>query len=527
MSVQLTLYDGARSIGGNKFLLEAEDAVLLLDFGLNFGALGAFYDEFLGPRPTTGLLDPLELGLLPPLEGIYRPDFQLSDGRPWERLRRRAGYRRLDHLDGVLITHAHVDHTGQLSYLREDVPVYTGVTTAVVAKVMQDTSPAGAERETCYVVPREEREGLLHTGNFRQVPSRGRPFVALDPVPDAAAAFWQASPATRALEAASLRASPDGARVGGLVVRRFPVDHSIPGSCAFAVGTPAGWVVYTGDLRLHGTRGGQTRAFMEEARKLSPLALICEGTHPDQHSPVTEAQVAERAGATVRSARGLVVADFGPRNVERLLAFRQAAREADRLLAVTTRDAYLLEALHAAGEPGVGDPLEDAHLALYVKTRAQRLGWERALLDRYAERCPERVVGPREVGAAPQRFVLCFSYYDLPELIDVAPPGGTYIYSSSEAFNEEMHLDLDRLRHWLRHLGLAFAGEPPRRDGTGGDPGFHASGHIHGPGLVELVETIDPQLLIPVHTERPEFFRQHFPHRRVLFPRIGEPVRLA
>lgn len=79
LTVLLTFYDGADCIGGNKFLLEVDGTALLLDFGTNF----------LRPRSITGLCDLLDLGLLPPLRGIYRQDSDLPERAWWERMRSR------------------------------------------------------------------------------------------------------------------------------------------------------------------------------------------------------------------------------------------------------------------------------------------------------------------------------------------------------------------------------------------------------------------------------------------------------
>jgi hypothetical protein len=43
----------------------------------------------------------------------------------------------------------------------------------------------------------------------------------------------------------------------------FPVGHSIPG--AWGIETTSGWVIYSGDLRLHGKRADLTRRFIKEA----------------------------------------------------------------------------------------------------------------------------------------------------------------------------------------------------------------------------------------------------------------------
>lgn len=529
MPVRITFYDGADCIGGNKFLLEADGTALFLDFGTNFGAEAMFFDEFLRPRSATGLCDLLELGLLPPLRGIYRRDFELPGREVWERAASWPLYRELE-VHAVLLSHAHLDHSGYLSFLDPTIPVVTGLSTAVIAKAMQDTAPGGIERETCYVTPREEKEGLLHATHHKKVPHEQRPYVVLDACSLSAEAegFWNRPATSRAMNCRPLTVCGTGEfEVGDLLVKRWPVDHSIPGAGAFGIRTSEGWIVYTGDLRMHGRRALDTRRFMEEAARLEPVALICEGTHPGTEKPVTEDEVYSRAAEVVSKADGLVIADFGPRNVERLLTFLRAAEEAGRQLAVTAKDAYLLEALHAAGEPGVPDPLRDGRFALYVEAKSVRHAWERMLIERYLDRCPERVISAGAVRRNPGGYVLCFSYYDLSELIDIQVHGGTYIYSSSEAYNEDMHMDLDRLRNWVRHFGLRFVGDPGDREGRGRDPGFHASGHIHGPGLVELVETVRPKVLVPVHSADRSFFSRRFAAERVCLPTAGQTVHLT
>lgn len=532
MPVTLTFLDGVGCIGGTKVLLEADSGSLLLDFGVNFAAERAFFDEFLRPRGSVGIGDLLELGLLPPLRGIYRRDLDQPARQWWSRVEGRRGCRRVE-VAGVLLSHAHLDHSGYISFLEGSIPVFTGLASAVIAKAVQDTVPGTMEREVAYLTPREEKDGLLRAVDYRKAPARLRPFVVFSPgfTPargQAAAEFWLRPPASRDLEGDPLRVVEGReAHVAGMRVRWWPVDHSVPGAGAFGVETPAGWVVYTGDLRMHGSRGHLTRAFAEEAARLEPVLLLCEGTHPRSGPPVGEEEVRQRACEAVRRAEGLVIADFGPRHVERLLSFLEAARAAGRRLAVTARDAYLLEALHAAGEGDAPDPFGEPCLAVYFEAKVQRPVWERVLMERYLASCPDRVVSAREVAARPGEYVCAFSYWDLSELVDIAPRGGTYIYSSTEAFNEEMHMDLDRLRNWIAHFGLRMLGDPGDRSGQGRDPGWHASGHIHGAGLVELVETIRPRCLVPVHTEDPAFFLENLGRlTRVFIPEPGSTLVL-
>jgi ribonuclease J len=313
-------------------------------------------------------------------------------------------------------------------------------------------------------------------------------------------------------------AGPSRFDLGGLRLAYFPVDHSIPGAGAFAVETDQGWLVYTGDLRLHGQGRGQTEAFRDAAARLKPFILISEGTHPSTHRPVAEEEVYNRARVAVTKERGLVVADFGPRNVERLLTFLRIARETGRRLAITAKDAFLLEAM-AKADPATPDPLTEDGFVVYGEARLSRETWERTLLERYAG----KVKTARDIAAGQADYILCFGFFDLSELIDIRPSGGTYVYSSSEAFSEEMAIDLARLRNWVNHFGLTMAGDPSR------EKGFHASGHIHGPGLEDLIRTIRPRYLLPVHTESPDFFDRpgdsDWP--LVVWPEVGRSYEFA
>jgi ribonuclease J len=294
------------------------------------------------------------------------------------------------------------------------------------------------------------------------------------------------------------------------------VDHSIPGAGAYGIKTSAGWIIYTGDLRLHGKNAVLTRRFFEEAAELKPLALICEGTHPETQNPVTEEEVAANCYEVVAKTEGLVVADFGPRNIERLLSFLDIAGDTGRQLILTAKDIYLLEALRAAGEASVPDPHEDERIMLYMKPKARKDKWEDALLERFN---PSRILSAEDLKRDAEGCILCFSYYDFHVFLDIQPEGGTYIYSSSEAYDEEMLIDHQRIKNWIDYFGFELYGAIGRNRENSG---FHASGHIHGPGIEEMVETIKPEVLIPVHTQSREFFQRFERMCTVVFPKEGK-----
>ncbi len=509
---QLTFYGGIGEIGGTKILLAESDRRLLLDFGLSYGRHKLFYEEYLRPRLGTGLLDYLEMGVLPPVEGIYRTDLEVPG--LWERFRGRPGHARQDGVDALLLSHAHFDHSAHISFLRPEIPVFATSRTALLCKAIQETGKPDLEQEVCWFAPRSmgrpkgwKQEALRVEPRVKRV---ARQFHLGDADPAAlgeqAHRYWTRGfwPEVTGLAGAS-RPLADG-RSSPFRLRCFPVDHSIHGACAWAVETDAGWVVYTGDLRMHGARGDETRAFAEAAARLEPRALIMEATNAVSVRRVAEAEVRERATEAIRQATGLVIADFSARDMERLAMFRDVARECGRRLVVLPKDAYLLKTLGLL-VPSMPDPGADDSLWIYHETTAAPSRLLQSLCQEYAG----KLMLAEDVAAHQEELVLCFSFFDLNELPSIRPrPGSLYVYSSSEPHDEEQLIDFRRLEAWLAHFKMRSVGLPVETEGRWiipeGQRGLHASGHAWPEHLLEIARTIAPQILVPVHTEHPELY---------------------
>jgi len=527
--VKLTFYGGVREIGGNKVLLEEDRGKLFLDYGYPYKKYRDFYEEYLKPRPGAGLLDLLVMGLLPKLEGIYRTDLETED--LWQRFRRAEHYRRLVDINGILLTHAHLDHSGHIAFLREDIPVYATATTAFIAKAIQDSGKASFDQQVCYFTPRvEECAGGLKQGAY-VASSAGdcqRRFCVADSskLSQEARKFWEKATGRKKLAGQPL----DDISRCSFTLHCFPVDHSIPGACAWGIETSSGWVIYSGDLRLHGRQGELTESMIKEAARLHPRALILEGTNVDRPTNVSEQEVYENALKAIRDARGLVIADFSPRDVNRLLTFLQVARDTKRKLAILPKDAYLLKTMRLL-EPSIPDLAADGSLVIYQETTAAKspAAWLRSIYDDYST----KIVLAKDVGANQGDFILSFSFWDLNELPSMQPRSGSlYVFSSSEPHDEEQQMDFWRLHHWLKHFELRAFGLPVARNRGWEIPeeekGLHASGHACGPDLLRVAREIRPEILVPVHSERPEFYVDNLSKSGmdIILPTEGEMVAI-
>lgn len=502
-AMKLSVLDGAKSIGGTKLLLEDRGTTLLIDFGLNFGQFGKYYEEFVRPRACHGLRDLWEMDLVPKIGGVYRGDLAPGGWNP-------SPTRNIQ-VDALLLSHAHVDHTGCIGVLDPSIPIVGSAASAAIMKTMQDSGKSDFWAETAYAVPRafsnSDPRALASAGT--SVSSIGRQYLITDQTPTASLTnLWQApaNPSSRARQMISAPIKRFGGKVGNLEIAWHPVDHSIVGCGAFEIETEDGPVVYTGDLRLHGRRGEDTKRFIDHLCKHRPHLLIVEGTRLGRpaNRNVTEADVLERARQIVlQNANRLVLADFGGRHVERLSAFYQIAREVGRSLVVTSKDAYLLEGLAAAGE---ADILADPTVKIFDEVHAVTGGWESALQQRHLG----KYVSANDLEADQGCYLLCFSFFDVCELVGLDLKGACYIYSSSEAYGEDQRIDLWRLTNWAQRLGMTLYGFDWEGHGQTGRPVFNdslnASGHISEADLSSMLKEVQAEFIVPVHTEQPDWF---------------------
>ena len=490
--MKITIYDGAATIGGNKIRVEEKGKGIFLDFGMNFSKHGQYYDEFLRERSSRGIYDAVQLGIIPRLN-IYRKDLIPSDLDV-------SGFSKLD-VSAVFLSHAHLDHCGCVGYLDEGIAIAATAATLAMLKAMRDTMKFGPGIEAPYFARKHPKDDgrILEANRSRKDPYECRSMFCTEKMREDLLEFLRQSHRTKGIEIPECGHMEDLAHP--FSVKAFELDHSIYGACGFLIEGDIA-LAYTGDFRMHGRGAEKTARFLKKARKAS--VLIIEGTKAGEGEGISEDDVFRNCLEIAEEARGLIVADFSPRNFERLEMFGEIAKKAGRELVVTAKDAYMLRALECADG---ADRMKDNRV--YLELKAQRDGWEEYVLELYRD----RIVDPREIEKSPEKFILCFSYHDVKHLLDIKPESGIYIYSSSEAHSEEEQFDFLRLSSWLKLFNFEVYGFRVEEGKVIFERGFHASGHAPSEDLIEAIEIVDPDVIIPVHTERAEWFAKHFGER--------------
>ena len=494
----ITIYDGAKTIGGSKIFIEEKGKGVFLDFGMNFKKYSQFFQEFLKDRPSRGIYDLIHLNLIPKLN-IYRkelipPDLDTSRFPTLS-------------IEAVLLSHAHMDHYGNIGLINTEIPIIASPTTFALVKGMTDSSRLTHQLEVAFFCKKTKGlsdktikaiSGAYQTRNLictQEYIDNLEWFLTTNiknaPEKDGTLKTLTCS------NLCDLTNNPTQ-----FEIKSFPIDHSIFGATGYLLSSDI-IIAYTGDFRLHGKNADKSKQFIQNAKDAS--VLIIEGTRATREDvEESEEIVYENCLKTIEEAKGIVVADFSARNFERLEVFKKIGSKVGRNIVIPAKQAYLLKSLEQVDKV---DRTSD--ILVYGEYKSGKDYWEENFLKNQV-----KYIDPTEIAKAPDKFILCFSFFEIKHLLDIKPQDGTYIYSSSEAFEEESEFDFIRLNNWLKHFDFNICGFEILNERGRVKPeftkGFHASGHASKSDLLWAIETIDPEYIFPVHTENPTWFKENF-----------------
>ena len=489
MTINLTFYGGVGEIGGNKILLDADDTRIFLDFGTSFSREDECF-EFPLLRPSC-IEDLFKTGILPRLCGLYKNAGlsvnYASDGTP-----SLYGEEEKCGIDGVLLSHAHVDHYGYLGMLRPDIPIYLSPISRKIIELKNDI--------------REDWQTRVNLD-------------ALVPV-EKAKEF----------------------EIGDLKITRYDVDHSVLGASAFIIKAEDKTIAYTGDMRFHGNAITDSEEFLSACKSIGTDILLCEGTRlgppsedeeeVESHALATESEVEQKCRDIFSNEDGLIIYDASPADLNRMRLVSKVAKDFGRTLVLDSKKAYLSLYMNhpeviCPGLPVIGE----FRVALSrLKLNASRYSKYGLPQDLYAESYtdyrqaheanllvsqkgkqkdnPELICLPddifiwgllrEEILREPGRYLL-YTSSGAHTLLHFLPPDGrivpgTYIYGKAEPFKEEMELSFRRLLKWIKLCGLKLEYA-------------HTSGHMYEKDIERLVSEINPKVIVPIHTEHPSLFR--------------------
>ena len=281
---------------------------------------------------------------------------------------------------------------------------------------------------------------------------------------------------------------------GPFQVTPYLVDHSAFDAYSFLIEADGQRVFYSGDFRAHGRKGKlYDRMIAHPPKNLD--VLLMEGSSLGRldlgATFETESDLEQRLVTEFKATEGLVLTYVSAQNIDRVVTVFRAAKRSGRRLVIDLYTAAILEATGSSTIPQ-SDWLQ---VALYIPQRQRiqiKVNARFELLDRHKA---NRIYA-EELAAKASESVLLFRPPHRKDLESAdALKGARFFYSMWEGYlKEDSGI---RLKAWLDENHIPFMQA-------------HTSGHAGPADLKRFAEALDPKVLVPIHSFKPESYGELF-----------------
>ena len=334
--------------------------------------------------------------------------------------------------DGIVISHYHMDHLGQLTSALSEIPIYMGELSKEIALI-------GAEHQD-----RDLYLRLLGANTFRG----GEAFS-----------------------------------IGDIHIRPLVIDHSAADSYMFVIEAEGKRVLYTGDFRMHGLRSHIVEKLVKTYIGEVDV-LITEGTSlsRDADNYISEAAVLDDISSYIQDGKYVFIM-CSSTNIDRIMGIWQNM-PTDKVL------------------------ICDAYQKRILDTVINNVYYESSL---YRRQDRPLVL---DIGKYPK-------YYMDNGFVSLARATENYISHIQEFPKDDVRIIYSMWTGYIEeNLALKTLLETY--------PTYicHASGHVSKDDLNKFIELVNPDAIIPVHTDNPERLEKLVPHRNVYVVNDNEPFIL-
>ena len=331
--------------------------------------------------------------------------------------------------DGIVISHYHMDHLGQLTSALPEIPLYMGELSKEVAMIS-----AEYQDKNLYL-------RLLGANTFRG----GEAFT-----------------------------------IGDIRIRPLVIDHSAADSYMFVIEAEGKHVLYTGDFRMHGLRhhilDQLVNTYIGEVD-----VLITEGTSlsRDADKYISEAAVLDDISSYIQEGKYVFIM-CSSTNIDRIMGIWQNM-PTDKVL------------------------ICDAYQKRILDTVINNVYYESSLYRRHDS--------PLVLSKGPYP-----KYYMDHGFVSLVRGTESFISQIKEFPKDDVRIIYSMWTGYIEeNLALKTLLETY--------PTYicHASGHVSKDDLIKFIELVNPDAIIPVHTDNPERLEQLVPHRNVYIVNDKDP----
>lgn len=258
--MKLTIHRGTHEIGGSCVEVKSRNSRIVIDIGLPLVTPSGATFDFSNYYRKLSCEDLIDLKILPNVKGLYGPD------------------RSNKLIDGLLISHAHVDHYGLYNFVNKNIRYYLGETTHKLINLSNIfLEDRGFLENVTYIQDRT----LFHIGDFKITP--------------------------------------------------FLMDHSAFDAYSFLIEADGKKLFYSGDFRSHGRKRKLFYKFLRTAPK-GINAMLLEGTLIKETTSrskalSTEESVEYEIVSVLKKYKTIVFGMASAQNIDRMVSFYKAAKK--------------------------------------------------------------------------------------------------------------------------------------------------------------------------------------------------------
>ncbi|HCX64696.1 MAG TPA: hypothetical protein DHN33_05750 [Eubacteriaceae bacterium] len=280
-------------------------------------------------------------------------------------------------------------------------------------------------------------------------------------------------------------------QIGDFEIKPDLMDHSAFDSAAFELMAENKIFIYTGDFRGHGRKGICIDRFIYQATKRADV-LITEGTIFGRRNEkiMTEEELETKVVEKAKNINGPILYQSSSQNIDRIVSFYKAALRSKRIFVVDVYTANVLYELRKLGNNLPYPSIEYENIKVFYPYRITKKIFNEIGKD-YAKRFSLFHISREELEKIQKKVIMMVRPSMGRDLEKSDLKDGLFLYSLWSGYRSNNYQQ--QFEQQLQNKNFLM-------------DTIHTCGHADLIDIQKLIAGLDPKVVIPIHTMKPNDF---------------------